>query len=308
MILGIKVGPQKQSFLDLERTNAPFAEVWFDVNRADRYTELFDAMKRRNMQVGLHFWGALADGTMANIAYPNTELINDSVALVQKTIDIAARENFQYVNMHPGCAANVAIELTMGANRVLSEPMSMEQATEIFLSYAMQLNDYAVSRGIVLTFETVPIRCLDEWFTGLSRDDDNHVQNIYELPAEAIVAAAQKGLWVANDFGHTGANVITENPKVIWTYLKKVTQQLVSKTRLVHLNITVPPYNGTDAHDDLDNPFMETDQGVPNRAQMIELLQLFKNRHDVWVLVEPKSDHVKNYFLAQKILEEALGN
>ncbi len=39
MILGIKVGPRKQSFLDLELTRAPFAEVWFNINRADEYNE-----------------------------------------------------------------------------------------------------------------------------------------------------------------------------------------------------------------------------------------------------------------------------
>ena len=75
MILGIKVGPQRQSFLDLEQTNAPFAEVWFDINRASEYESLFGEMKRRQMQVGLHFWGVLENNIMVNFGYPDKTII-----------------------------------------------------------------------------------------------------------------------------------------------------------------------------------------------------------------------------------------
>ena len=47
MTLGIKIGLQKQSFLDLTQTQAPFAEVWFNVSQTDEYTALFDKLKER---------------------------------------------------------------------------------------------------------------------------------------------------------------------------------------------------------------------------------------------------------------------
>ena len=55
----------------------------------------------------------------------------------------------------------------------------------------------------------------------------------------------------------------------------------------------------------LDNPIIETSAAIPNKNEMIELLKLFKNRQDVWILVEPKDDHIKNFRLAQKLLDQA---
>lgn len=123
MTLGIKVGPDKQSFLDVAQTNAPFTEVWFNIARADEYTELFGELKRRKMQVGLHFWGALPDGTRTNIAYPDPYLINESLSMMKKTIDIAAYHQFQYVNIHPGCAARVGIDFDTKRMDLRSIPM-----------------------------------------------------------------------------------------------------------------------------------------------------------------------------------------
>jgi hypothetical protein len=67
----------------------------------------------------------------------------------------------------------------------------------------------------------------------------------------------------------------------------------------------IPPYNGTDNHDTFENPIFKTNNAIPNHRQMIELLKLFINRDDVWILAEPKDDHVKNYFIVKKLLEQA---
>jgi hypothetical protein len=68
------------------------------------------------------------------------------------------------------------------------------------------------------------------------------------------------------------------------------------------LGYVIPPYNGVDFHDSLDNPLLDTDDAIPNKKEMVKLLKIFENREDVWILVEPKEDHVKNYLLAGKIL------
>ncbi|MEK9143959.1 MAG: TIM barrel protein [Patescibacteria group bacterium] len=300
MILGIKVGPDKQSFLDLAQTRAPFAEVWFNVNRADDYNELFAELKRRKMQVGLHFWGALPDGTYANIAYPDNAVLNQSLAIMKQTIDIAAQNGFQYVNIHPGSRAIVAVDLLKVQFRLKSKPVDLAVSAALCIENSLDLHRYAARKGVIFTVETVPNR--------ITNDSRQNPVNIYELPISVIEELARTGIPIANDFEHTASNVIMDNPDDVWRHVKEKTMFLAPYTRLIHLGFTVPPYNGTDFHDHLDNPLLETNQAVPNKQQMIELLKLFKNRDDVWILVEPNGRHVENYFLAQKILEEALQN
>lgn len=306
MILGIKVGPDKNSFLDLEQANAPFAEVWFNINRADEYSELFAELKRRNMQVGLHFWGMLADGISPGFGYPDAAILKASSDLVKQTIDIAACNGFQYVNIHPGSRAIVKIDLDRMDYPYVSEPIPLPQAQKIFLGQMDKLNRYAADHGIVLTVETVS-RLLQktDWYNPESRLKP---LDIYQLPVSSIQAAGNLGVAVANDFVHTETNIISNNPQDIWTFLYDTTQKLLPVTRLIHLGFLVPPYNGTDFHDHLDNPLFQTNQAIPNKHQVINLLKLFQNRDDVWMLVEPNGRHAENYFLAQKILDEALKN
>ena len=302
MKLGIKVNADQASFTRLSDANPPLVEVWFNVNAADGYTELFDELKRRKCDVGLHFWGKLDDHIAPNIAYPDQKLIDGSIALMRQTIDIAAANRFQYVNIHPGAAAKSKVDYAKENYTVTGDPVDLETATELFLENARTLHMYALSRNVVFTVETVPARITRGWYDEKARLNPN---NIYELPASAIAEAASSGLWIANDFCHTAANVITDGPDVVWTYLKGFTNHVAAATKLIHLGFVMPPYNGTDNHDELDNPILNTDAAVPNTKQMLELLKLFQNRDDVWILVEPKKNHVKNYRLAQKLLDQA---
>ena len=306
MTLGIKVGLQQQSFLDLAQTNAPFAEVWFNVNRADDYNELFAELKHRKMQVGLHFWGVLDGGISAGFGYPDQSILDGSSDLVKKTIDIAARNKFQYVNIHPGSRAIVKIDLERMDYPYVSEPIALPEAQAIFLEELTKLNKYANNHGVVLTVETVSrLVAKTDWYNPKSRLKP---LDIYQLPVASIQAAGACGIAVANDFVHTATNTISDDPQDIWKFLYGATQTLAPATRLIHVGFLVPPYNGTDNHDSLDNPILDTDHALPNKQQMIELLKLFKKRSDVWILVEPNGRHVENYFFAKKILEEALQN
>lgn len=299
--LGIKVGPQQDSFSDLDATKAPFCEVWYNATKPDDYTELFDGLKKRAIETGLHYWGALSDGTWTNFAYPDAELITTTLDLMKHTIDTAARHNCVYVNIHPGTAAKVHIDFEAQAFKLLSEPVPMHEAQALFLEHAHALHDYATKRGIILTIETVPLMDMNGWYDGPSGRDNP--MNIHELPVSTHMEAASQGLWIANDFCHSAANTITDRADAVWTDLHALTKTLAAQTRLIHLGFIVPPYNGCDFHDHLDNPLLDTNQAIPNKQQMIELLKLFKHRTDMWMLVEPVADHVKNYHLAQKILE-----
>jgi hypothetical protein len=132
--------------------------------------------------------------------------------------------------------------------------------------------------------------------------DRTHVIDIHQMPMDVIIDLARRGVAIANDFGHTASNVISDDRGAIWRYLYDTTKTLAPATRLIHLGFIVPPYNGVDFHDSLDNPVLDTPDAIPNKTQMVELLKLFKNRDDVWILVEPAENHVKNHALAQKII------
>lgn len=300
MTLGIKVGLNRQSFLDLEQTNAPFVEVWFNINRAGEYSELFAELRRRRCEVGLHFWGQLPDGTSPGFGYPDNQILNASSNVVKQTIDVAARNAFQYVNIHPGSRAIVKIDLDRQDYPYVSAPAPLDQAQQVFLEHVSALNAYAKDRGVLLTVETVCRRVQKtDWYNSASRLKPI---DIFQLPVASIQAAAERGVAIANDFAHTATDPETHDPKRIWQFLLRTTQTLAPSTRLIHVGFLVPPYNGTDFHDTLENPLLETNDALPNERQMIELLNLFKNRDDVWILVEPSSRHAQNYALAQKIL------
>jgi hypothetical protein len=304
MKLGIKVGPQHQSILDLEETNSPFAEVWFRIDKKDDYNEIFSFLKKKQIDTGLHFWGLTHDGVVPTLTHDDLSLLQESMSLMKQTIDIASHNNFSYVNIHPGFRMRIGCEYT---DLIFSQKddriVPFKQATIHFLDSVEQLTAYAKRKNVVLTVETTPIRLQ----IGSLHKKENRlsVQNFseysyIELPTDMLHFA------IANDFCHTAANSISEDAKPIWDFLYKKTIEYAPKTRLLHLGFIVPPYNGTDYHDQLDNPMFETPDAVPNKSQMVDLLRLFQKRDDVWALVEPNGQHPKNYFLAQKLLSEAV--
>src|SRR3989344_2154429 len=100
MKLGIKTGLKSNWQADLVATKPDFCEIWFDINRKDQYRDLFEFLKGSNIHFGLHFWGANAAGILANIAYPDQEILQSSRQLIKKTIDIASIHRAFYVNLH----------------------------------------------------------------------------------------------------------------------------------------------------------------------------------------------------------------
>lgn len=300
MTLGIKVGPQKQSFDDLESTQAPFCEVWFNAGKKDDYSSMFDVLKSKHIQVGLHFWGHLDDHTWTNIAYPDNRVITASMKMIQETIDIAYTHKFQYVNIHPSNYALSSINFDTQTFERLTEPASVSLCQDTFFENATQLQTYATERNIVFTLETVPLLDTNGW--GGNSPRLNPI-NLYAPDNSLIVKASTMGFTIANDFGHTSCSVQSTDRSVVWQSLERLTHRLFTQTRLLHLAYIIPPYNGTDYHAHLDAPEFDTTAAVPNKSEMLELLKLFKDRDDVWALVEPDKRHVENYFYAQKMLE-----
>lgn len=302
MKLGIKVSSDPQSGPNLDATHAQAAEVWFNVRKTDDYKDLFEDLKKRKIDVGLHYWGALPDGTWTNLAYPDTLLISETKRLMKQTIDITASYGFKYVNIHPGSRSKVGIDFEKQSFHLMTEPVALKQSISLFMENALELHAYAQTRGITFTIESVPMRITQGWYTADARQKP---MDIYELPVQVLIDAASHGLNIANDFTHTAANCISDSRAAVWDFLQSMTKRLVGSTKLVHLGFIIPPYNGTDFHDVLSNPLLETDQAIPNKLNMIELLQNFQNRDDMWIITEPKQDHVGNYFQAKEILTQS---
>jgi len=303
MKLGIKASPEKQSIKDLEETNAPFAEVWFLINKKDNYNDIFSYLAKKKIETGLHFWGLTHDGFIPTLAHNDPSFLRESMSLMKQTIDVAYQHNFSYVNIHPGFRTKVSCDFTkliFTCRSLYTAPF--DQATDCFLESVEQLSAYATERKVILTVETTPIRLQ----TG-SLHDTSQRKSAADFAQYSFVALPTDKLHfaIANDFGHTAAKCISQETSPVWDFLYKKTAECAPKTRLLHLGFIVPPYNGTDFHEQLDNPVFETPEAVPNKKHMIELLKLFKNRDDVWALVEPNGQHPKNYFLAQKLLADA---
>ena len=302
MKLGIKVGPRPDSITDLEETGAQFAEVWFRIDKKDDYNDLFSYLKRKHIDTGLHFWGLTRDGISPTFAHTDQPLLNESMDLVRQTIDIASHNNFSYVNIHPGFRTRIGVDFkTLTFFKKNDTIIPYEQATTHFLECAGKLSDYATRKNVLLTVETTPIRLA---IGSLHKKDSRlTIQDFSEfsylnLPTHMLPFA------IANDFAHTAANCISDQSESVWNLLAQKTTEYAPKTRLLHLGFIIPPFNGSDFHDHLDNPLFETD-AVPNKNHMIELLKLFINRPDVRALVEPDGRHQENYFLAQKLLVDA---
>jgi sugar phosphate isomerase/epimerase len=299
MKLGIKLAPGNAWKHNIEATRPHMVEIWYNASRPADYDDMFAYLSRRKIDVGLHYWGALPNHLLTNISYPDPKVAKPSLELMYATIDVAAAHTCTYVNVHPDIYSLLEVNFSTMAIRIASEPANPNTMNKVFIEHITALNRYAKSKGVVLTVETVPMRDTPSW---KPERDRTRVINIHQMPMGVLVDLSAQGVSLANDLGHTASNVISDDRDAIWKFLFQTTQTLASATRLIHLGFIVPPYNGVDFHDSLANPVLDTNDAIPNKQQMIELLKLFKNRYDVWILVEPKEDHVKNYFLAQKII------
>jgi len=222
--------------------------------------------------------------------------------LMYATIDIAASHRCVYVNVHPDLYSLLEVNFDTMDIRVASEPANPNTAKKLFTKHISDLSRHAKSRGVILTVETVPMRDTPTW---RPERDRTRVIDTHQMPIDLLTDLARRGVAIANDFGHTACNLISDDRDAVWQFLHDTTRNLAPATRLIHLGFIVPPYNGVDFHDSLNNPVLNSDNAIPNKTEMIKLLKIFANRDDVYILVEPKTDHVKNYFLARGILESA---
>jgi sugar phosphate isomerase/epimerase len=300
MRVGFKTGPQ--SWAEGQRIvtelHASFCEVWFAVEESQKYTDALRWFREHNVDLGLHHWGICEGGVKSNLATDNDAVREQTINQIKQTIDIAAELDCVYVNAHPGAACLERLQFTPFRQELVSDTCTTnERAAELFLAAATELRQYAEAKQVLLTFETI---------VGAEKVDDVDRHNVYvshTIAPQTLSQFATEGGYLANDITHTASylSLSENNPTAIWSRLMAFTQAVAPSTKLLHINRVLPPYNGTDSHDGITEADWQS-VGIPSREQLLEFLQAFKNRDDVFVIPEPKGDMAGNFQALQALM------
>jgi hypothetical protein len=300
MKIGVKIGPKNWREA-LGQVEPECVELWFRLERKDEYGEMTDELRKRNIPFGIHFWASIDGKYEPNLAYEAESIADRSEGLIKETVDIASRINATYVNIHPGSFTLKLLDFEkMELTVVPGKEVGVEQGRISLLRRIMKLHEYAKSKNVLLLTETLPKNETSHWRDMTGRNNPQMSKNI---PPEVLVDLGKQGTWVTNDFSHTASSIISDDRNVIWNYLWDMTNKLAPFTRLIHLNTVLPPFNGTDSH----NGVLSEDFAAnvfPTKDQVMQLLSLFINRDDVWLIPEPEIEKmVYNYQAIQEIVK-----
>ncbi len=302
MILGFKTGPKnwEEGQRVVTETGALMCEIWFDVTKADTYTDMLRWLKKHDVTIGLHHWGVIDGSIKTNLATSDAYIRMETIEQVKDTIDIGSTIGCAYVNAHPGAQEIETIDFADWNQGIIpGKGTSQEDAKKYFLESAMYLGHYAQSKGVVLTIETITAR------EAASSSNRASIYDPGNMPPEALVALAQHGGWIANDISHTGSHFLLseQSTAAVWEATLEFSRRIAPRTRLLHTNVITPPYNGTDSHDGItDTDFMR--ETFPNKEGFMEFLSLFSGRDDVFAVNEPKEDIAGNYEALKAFAEQ----
>lgn len=295
MQVGFKTGPKtwEEGKVIAQEDGVKLCEVWFRVDKADDYADMFAWLKKEHVAFGLHHWGLVNGKLKTNLATHHAFVRDETIRQIRQTIDIAAQYGCVYVNAHPGSQSLEEIDFATRAQTLRSDARtSADDSARLLLDAVQQLQLYAQTKGVLLTIETLP-PSEQVVFDAPLRDQFYRPGNV-DLTTMRRLASA--GMWIANDISHTTACVAVEtgtSEAVMWQGAVQFTQDVAPQTRLLHINTTVPPHNGTDSH----NGLLPEDfaQGAFPRAEQLQaLLHIFRDRDDVFVIPEPHHNMREN--------------
>ncbi len=302
MILGFKTGPKNfaEGQKVVEDLGASMCEVWFDVTKTESYTEIFAWLAKHNVSVGLHHWGVIDANIKTNLATQDEHIRTTTINQMKLTIDIGQQIGCAYVNAHPGAQHVETIDFTDWKQEILPDKRTPPDiAAKLFWQAAQELTQYANDRGVLFTIESITAR----------ESAINHDRlNMYDpgnMPLATLEEFSQRGGWFANDISHTGSHFLVseQNTDAAWQRAMEFSERMAARTRLIHMNVITPPFNGTDSHDGITDADFEKET-FPNKQGVIDFLKLYTDRDDVFVVNEPKEDVAGNY---QALMELAKG-
>lgn len=291
---GIKVGPQAEGLQNLIESQAKYAEIWYRVDWETRYNAIFEYISTNDIQAGLHFWGLLEGSLQPNLAYPNDKISAQTLQLMKQNIDVAAKHQANYVNVHVGNAS--LDEMNLDEHWLKTVPGSevdMALAEQTAEKNILELHDYAEAQGVRLIVESIPSQDAEQWN---DRSGRLHTHPSHALSNKFLERMGrQHGININNDISHTAAELITGSRKDLWFYLEERTKALAPSTVLVHCNTLMPPFNGTDSHNGILAEDFDSNV-FPTREQFSDILKILARcGHNVWIIGEPTAKHVENY-------------
>ncbi len=298
MKAGIKSGLLNYKEI-LNNTKASVCELYFRIDRKDDYLDLYRILKAKHIQAGLHFWAVLPSGHMYNLAYPDKNIQKQSLDLIKETIDIASKNQFRYVNVHPGNYCLCEMDLNSNRYGKIGPKASESDGNKYLFENTNILHEYAQRAGVLYLTETVPSRDALIWYDEPSRLNP---ADIGYVRVSTIIELANMGFYVTNDLGHSLADMISNDTRALFENLLRITKILAPQTKLIHSNTSRPPFSGVDTH----NGILKSDfaQNVlPTKEQIKLLLSLFKNRPNIWVIPEPHDHHEENFEALKTIID-----
>lgn len=299
----IKIGP-KDWREKLVQSKAQYCEVWYRVDQPEKYSDMLAYLSQHNIKAGLHFWGMLDHNMFPNIAYPDQHILTSTIKQIEQCIDVAAQHQCHYVNIHSGNRIMLTIDFTN--QTLLPAPaykkISLAKAAKVQTDTISQLHRYAASREVLLLTESIPQQVFPGW-----NNLDNRLHPIPQYPVDLklLFSMIQKHNFnFTNDISHTFCDQYDQPLTVLWRALVQNTKRFAPYTKLIHLNTLIPPYNGTDSHHGITPNDFSIAGIFPTRIKLIQLLKMFRQRDDVWIVNEPHHDHVDNFFALQRLLTE----
>ncbi|MBI4034821.1 MAG: hypothetical protein HY381_00305 [Candidatus Chisholmbacteria bacterium] len=301
MQLGVKIALQSWQEV-LQTTQAQYCEVLFRLDLAAKFTPMFDHLRTHHVSFGLHFWASLPGGFEPNLAFEPQGIADHSHQLMAQTLKLASQVGAAYINIHPGSLTLTKIDLDHQSMALVPDAkVTPEQALQSLLARTRQLRQLADSLNLLFLVETLPKHGASHW-----RDDSGRLKVIlsHNISPDMILHLAQAGQFITNDFGHTTASWVTDDMNQLWRHVYSTSRQLAPQTKLIHLNTIAPPFNGTDSHAGV-LPADFTAGVFPNRNQILDLLHLYQNRDDIWIIPEPPAETmVQNYHAIKALLQE----
>ena len=300
---GIKLGPQNWQ-KRLQQSNAHYCEVWFRIDQPELFTDMFAYLSKHRINTGLHFWAVIDNRWEPNIAYPGPTL-EKTLKLIEKTIDLASKHDFHYVNIH--CGNRTLIKVNLDSQLFIPDEtkavVNLSQAEKTLSQSLARLNNFAAKKKVLLLTETIvaktPTTAMNHPQARLKATD------YFAIPVASLIKLeAEKNFPITNDFCHTFADEYDQPLVKLWQALWSKTSKLAPHTKLLHINTVTPPYNGTDSHGGITAKDFKAQGIFPTREKLKKLLSLFKNKDDVWAVNEPSQNHAGNYHALVKILSE----
>jgi hypothetical protein len=302
MTVGFKTGPRNFAVGKtlVEEDGFDMCEVWFRVDRLEDYTELFNWLTSRSVRIGLHHWGMCRGGITPNISTADKAIRRESIAQIKQAIAIGAGLGCVYVNVHPGSEQLVAVTFDPWTFTPKAQRTKTAEAEKFTEEAMAELSAYAAERGVVLTLETLP---------RAGYFDERDRTRLFDpgfMSTETVARITARFGFMANDITHTATSYPRDNAsrEELWEFLLDFTRRCAAQTKLLHANTTVGPFLGADTHDGV-RPEDFAAGVFPNRSQLLELLYLFKDRNDVFVVPEPK-EHMRENAVALRELVAAL--